>query len=219
MELGSVKKLLGSHSAAEYRAALLALLPGGRIWDAERKNPKGDKPKGELYRLCEIWASEYAQLEETLYSLHSETGPISAKELTQWLNATGTPALEHSELTQRVRALIALIGSQASTAKGFADIAMRLGYEAKLKQSGAQKIEKTLELKSKKTGHRDLATEIDAEKVARYGSYRFGERLWPNTKAIHRTIAAKSTHRQTKSECEIIEGLLPAHLGIETRYL
>ena len=191
-----------------------------------------------MYRLCEVWASEYAQ--ETLYSLHSETGPISAKELTQWLNATGTPVLEHSELTQRVRALIALIGSQASTAKGFADIVMRLGYEAKLKQSGAQKAgekaarlgsyrfgerlwpsttEKTLELRSRKLGFRALATEIAAEKVGHCGRIRFGERLWPNTKAIHRTIAGKSTHRQTKSECEIIEGLLPAHLGIETRYL
>lgn len=87
MELAKVQKLLGSHSAKDYRAALLALLPGGRLWDAER-----DNPKGELYRLCSIWASEYALLEQTLYSLHSETGPISAADLKPWLEASGTSA-------------------------------------------------------------------------------------------------------------------------------
>ena len=214
MELAKVQKLLGSHSAANYRAALLALLPDGRLWDAERKNQKG-----ELYRLCSIWGSEYATLEQTLYNLHTETGPISAADLKPWLEASGTSALEHSELTQRIRALIALIGSQASTIEGFRDIAIRLGYKATLKQRDKRKAEKTLELKSKKPGFHALATEIAAEKVGRCGSYRFGQRLWPNTSAIHNTITAKTTHKQIKSECEIIEGLLPAHLRIETRYL
>ena len=235
MELAKVQKLLGSHSAKDYRAALLALLPGGRLWDAER-----DNPKGELYRLCSIWASEYALLEQTLYSLHSETGPISAADLKPWLEASGTSALEQSQLTQRVRALIALIDSQASSAKGFENIAAQLGYKAKLVHRGAKKAgqktarlgsyrfgqrmwpaghAKTLELKSRKPGFRALATEIATEKVARCGAFRFGQRLWPNTSAIHKTIAAKTTHKPTKSECEIIEGLLPAHLRIETRYL
>ena len=214
MELAKVQKLLGSHSAKDYRAALLALLPDGRLWDAER-----DNEKGELYRLCSIWASEYALLEQTLYSLHSETGPISAADLKPWLEASGTSALEHSQLTQRIRALIALIGSQASTIEGFRDIAMRLGYKTSLKQRGRRKTEKTLELKSRKPSFRALATEIAAEKVARCGALRFGQRLWPNTSAIHKTIAAKDAHKQVKSECEIIEGLLPAHLRIETRYL
>ena len=235
MELAKIQKLLGNHSAAKYRAALLALLPDGRLWEAER-----DNPKGELYRLCGIWASEYALLEQTLYSLHSETGPISTANLKPWLEATGTSALEHSELTQRIRALIALIGSQASTAQSFASIATQLGYKATLVHRGAKKAgkktarlgsvrfgqrmwpagsAKTLELKSRKPAFRALATEIAAEKVARCGSVRFGQRLWPNTSAIHNTIAAKATHKQIKSECEIIEGLLPAHLRIETRYL
>ena len=235
MELAKVQKLLGSHSAANYRAALLALLPDGRLWDKER-----DNQKGELYRLCSIWASEYALLEQTLYSLHSETGPISALDLKPWFEATGTSALDHSELTQRIRALIALIGGQASTAQSFTNIAAQLGYKATLAHRGAKKAgkktarlgsyrfgermwpasnAKTLELKSRKPGFRALAAEIAAEKVARCGTFRFGQRLWPNTNAIHKTIAAKAKHKQIKSECEIIEGLLPAHLRIETRYI
>ena len=235
MELAKVQKLLGSHSAKDYRAALLALLPGGRLWDAER-----DNPKGELYRLCSIWASEYALLEQTLYSLHSETGPISAANLKPWLEASGISALEHSQLTQRIRALIALTGSQASTAQSFASITSQLGYKARLVHRGAKKAAKktarlgsyrfgermwpagsakTLELKSRKPGFRALATEIAAEKVGRCGAFRFGQRLWPHTSAIHNTIAAKTKHKQIKSECEIIEGLLPAHQRIETRYL
>ena len=134
MELAKVQKLLGSHSAANYRAALLALLPDGRLWDKER-----DNQKGELYRLCSIWASEYALLEQTLYSLHSETGPISALDLKPWFEATGTSALDHSELTQRIRALIALIGGQASTAQSFTNIAAQLGYKATLAHRGGKK--------------------------------------------------------------------------------
>ena len=235
MELAKVQKLLGNHSAKDYRAALLALLPDGRLWNKER-----DNPKGELYRLCSIWASEYALLEQTLYSLHSETGPISSADLKPWLEATGTSALEHSELTQRIRALIALIDSQASTTQSFASITAQLGYKATLVHRGAKKAgkktarlgsyrfgermwpagnAKTLELKSRKSGFRALASEIAAEKVAHCGVLRFGQRLWPNINAIHKTIAAKTTHKQIKSECEIIEGLLPAHLRIETRYL
>ena len=126
-----VAQILGRHSTAQYREALLALLPPGKIWDEERSNAKG-----ELYRLCQIWAAEYAELEGLLYSLHSETSPLNAKELKPWAAAAGITLFKGRELARRIKILVSLIGSQASTDNGLKKIAKNSWLSNGLEASG-----------------------------------------------------------------------------------
>ena len=223
-----VAGLLGRHNTAQYRDALLALLPQGHLWDAERKNTKGG-----LYRLCGVWAQEYAKLEQTLYQLHSEAAPSTMTELEPWAEAAGVSLREGNESVQKAKILATLIGSHASTIEGLKAIGQLIGYTISLKPypeqaapSGYSKriwkfgnpIRKQMVLSSKSVGFQALANEIAAEQVGHCGVLRCGKRLWPSGAAIHQTLAAKPKHETVRKEAEILEKLLPAHYSVDTRY-
>ncbi|MEM9423635.1 MAG: hypothetical protein AAF975_02455 [Spirochaetota bacterium] len=191
MDVKQVGALLGRHSAARYREALLALLPPGAVWDAER----GDT-QGELYRLCGVWAAEFEKLEGALYALHSETSPLTARDLPSWAAATGVSLLSGSVLEQRVKVLAALIGSQASTLEGITGIASMLGYGLRL--------------------------EYSPKPLAQLGRFRMGGRLWGRSHQLARRLVLQekpSGAVVSRAEMErILRGLLPAQWVVSLRF-
>ncbi len=208
-----VAKLLGRHSVAQYRDALLALLPQGKLWQDEKQDSNG-----QIYRLCEVWAQEYAKLEDILYSLHAQTSPLTAKEIQPWALATGISLLESRQLAQRIKILVTLIGSQASTQEGITGIAKTLGYTLKLERNNNTKAQQRIKLHSASMGFKALSSEIATEKVANLGRVRCKEKLWPNQSAIHTTIAEMPKHQNIRAEVKLLEDLLPAQWNIDTRY-
>jgi uncharacterized protein YmfQ (DUF2313 family) len=113
------------HTADQYREALLALLPQGRLLNLE--------PGSFLWSLADAVAQEFARCEARAHDLLDESDPRSANEmLADWERVAGLPDECHglgTTLEARRAELHAKITAQGSLSRQFyTDVAARLGF-------------------------------------------------------------------------------------------
>ncbi len=131
-------------SEIEYTAALLQLLPIGKIWEQEKQTPQGD-----VYAILRARAAEYKRFDTMLAKLFEESIPSKANlMIDEWEKEASLPMTKDQINVRRYRVIDALNQMHNVTQESMAQIASIFNYYVTIQRVKGFKLAQTGKIRS-----------------------------------------------------------------------